>query len=107
MMETLYTLLTEKRCVSLSFLRIDLVAPLPTTLLTTFVSLKSLPENAKIPTSPDPNVKTGTVSITPSRSQTRAAGSGTQDGTQGSEPIRQTIQNQPSIVIDDAKVTPL
>ncbi|QDZ19345.1 spermatogenesis-associated protein [Chloropicon primus] len=79
MMETLYTLLTEK----------------------------SLPENAKIPTSPGPSSETGTVSITPSRSQTRAAGSGTRDGTQGSDPIRQSIQNQPSVVIDDAKVTPL
>lgn len=66
--------------------------------------MKSLPENAKIPTTAGKNVETGTLSITPSRSQTRAAGSGTQDGTQGSEPIRQSIQNQPSIVIEDAKV---
>ncbi len=49
------------------------------------------------------NAETGTVSIAQSRSQTRAAGSGT-DGAYGSEPIRQSIQNQPSIVIDDAKV---
>ena len=67
----------------------------------------SLPENAKIANSPGQSAENGTVSITPSRSQTRAAGSGAQDGTQGSEPIRQSIQNQPSIVIDDAKVTPI
>ena len=81
MMETLYTLLTEK----------------------------SLPENPNLANSPRKNVETGTVSIAASRSQTRGSnlGSGAQDGAYGSEPIRQTIQNQPSVVIDDAKVTPI
>ena len=54
--------------------------------------------------SPRQSVETGTLSIAASRSQTRAAGSGNTDGAYGSEPIRQSIQNQPSVVIDDAKV---
>lgn len=77
LMETLYTILTEKR----------------------------LPEQ---PRAKDGSSReTGIVSMAATRNSSRAAGSAAQDSTYGSEPIRQSIQNPPSIIFGQAKVTPI